>query len=267
MDPKPIIVVDADVLEGLGYLSKLCGDKFFIVGAAARDILMQHHRINPLRATRDADLAVRTSSWANYEKMRIQLMEIGFQEQRAMYKFGYKTAIFDIIPFGDILNGKSEILWPQDGKIMNMIGFDDAFRTAHIFKTITGFDVRIASLSSLVMLKIIAWNDRPRERPQDPADIASIIENYLDAGNFDRLYVEHSDLVEMETYTMNRAGAALIGRDLSRLCSQDSIIQIKQILERELALAEASVFFQQMAGSENLDSQLGKISLMHSYLK
>lgn len=126
---------------------------------------MQHHKLQPSGATRDADLAVQVSDWVNYKDLRIQLIASGFREQRATYNFIYHTAIFDIIPFGGILNGRSEMLWPQDGKIMNMLGFDDAFRTAHKFKTSAGIDIRIASLSSLVMLKVIAWNDRPRERP------------------------------------------------------------------------------------------------------
>jgi predicted nucleotidyltransferase len=112
------------------------------------------------------------------------------------------------MPFGDILTEKSEILWPEDGKIMNMLGFDDAFRTAHQFRTRMNLTLRIASLSSLVLLKVIAWNDRPSERPQD---INTITKNYLNAGQFDRFYDEHSDLAEMEPYTVERAGAAFIG--------------------------------------------------------
>ncbi|HET9239587.1 MAG TPA: hypothetical protein VFO10_20170 [Oligoflexus sp.] len=227
---------------------------------------MQHHKLRLSRATRDADLAVRVGSWVNYEKIRVQLMGSGFLEQTAMYNFRYKTAIFDIIPFGEILNGKSEILWPQDGKIMNMLGFEDAFRTAHKFRTSTGIEVRIASLSCLVMLKVIAWNDRPRERPQDPVDIDSIIANYLDAGNFDRLYDEHSDLVDMDPYTIDRAGAALIGRDLRVLCSHAARMEMEQILKRELSYSEGSVFFQQMAGFRKIDPYRDRISLMLSQM-
>ncbi len=165
------------------------------------------------------------------------------------------------------MDGKSEILWPQDGKIMNMLGFDDAFRTAHKFRTSTDVSVRIASLSSLVMLKVIAWNDRPHERPQDPADINAIIDNYLEAGNFDRFYDENSDLVEMENYTIERAGAALIGRDLHQLCSRGPIVELKRILQKELELSERSLFFQQMAGYNNIEPYIGKIEIMLSNIE
>jgi predicted nucleotidyltransferase len=267
MDAKLMIELDADVLAGLGHLNRICGNSYFVVGAAARDILMQYHKLQPSRATRDADLAVQVSGWVNYENLRIQLIASGFREQSTTHSLTYQSAIFDVIPFGGILNGKSEILWPQDGKIMNMLGFDDAFRTAHKFKTTTGSDVRIASLSSLVMLKVIAWNDRPRDRPQDPADVNSIIENYLDAGNLDRFYDEHSDLVEMERFTMERAGAGLIGRDLYTLCSNRPLMEMRHILERELALAEESIFFQQMAGNRSLDPYFDKISFMLSQMR
>ncbi|WP_141731387.1 nucleotidyl transferase AbiEii/AbiGii toxin family protein [Oligoflexus tunisiensis] len=267
MDKAPLIDIDKDVLEGLNHLHKLCSDNFIIVGAAARDILMQYHKLQPSRATRDADLAVRIGSWDLYADLKARLIGLGFRQQRAEYNFHYKTAIFDIMPFGDIQTNKSEILWPQDGKVMNMLGFDDAFRTAHKFRTDNNIEIRIASLSSLVLLKTIAWNDRPRERPQDPMDIDTIISNYLEAGNFDRFYDENSDLAEMKNFTMERAGAALIGRDLYRLCSNRALEEMKGILERELDLSEISVFFQQMARRKNISVCIDQIQAMLSNMK
>lgn len=267
MDKNPLVNFDKDVLEGLDHLGKVCGDNFIIVGAAARDILLQQHNIRPARATRDADLAVRIGSWDAFKKLRQHLISVGFKEYQAHYRFHYKAAIFDIMPFGDILTEKSEILWPEDGKIMNMLGFDDAFRTAHQFRTRMNLTLRIASLSSLVLLKVIAWNDRPSERPQDPQDINTIIKNYLDAGHFDRFYDEHSDLVEMDPYTVERAGAALIGRDLQRLCSHKPLEKMKQILERELQMVDASLFFQQMAGAENMALAMELVRIMLSNMK
>ncbi len=267
MDKKPLVNLEKDMLEGLDHLGKVCGDDFIIVGAAARDILLQQHNIRPVRATRDADLGVRIGSWDAFKKLRGHLISVGFKETKVPHRFHYKAAIFDIMPFGDILTGKSEILWPEDGKIMNMLGFDDAFHTAHQFRTSTNLTLRIASLSSLVLLKVIAWNDRPTERPQDPQDINTIIKNYLDAGHFDRFYDEHSDLSEMDPYTVERAGAALIGRDLQRLCSHNPLEKIKQILERELQLADGSRYFQQMAGAENLALAMDLVRVMLSNMK
>jgi predicted nucleotidyltransferase len=95
----------------------------------------------------------------------------------------------------------------------------------------------------------------------------TIIKNYLDAGHFDRFYDEHSDLVEMDPYTVERAGAALIGRDLQRLCSHKPLEKMKQILERELQLVDASLFFQQMAGAENMALAMELVRIMLSNMK
>ncbi|RYZ90433.1 MAG: hypothetical protein EOP04_03920 [Proteobacteria bacterium] len=244
------VILGEDVAEGLYIVQELCGDNFILVGAAARDIILEKHGLSPERATRDADLAIRIKNWEIYAELRLKLIKKGFQQTRTQYNFTFKRAIFDIIPFGEIATEKSEILWPQDGKVMNMLGFEEAFNTSPRFTTKKNLKVRIASLASLVMLKTIAWKDRPRERTQDPLDIRTIISNYLDAGNFERFYDEHSDLVDMEPYTIERGGAALLGRDLLLLCSKDTLARVTSILKAELDNSQNSLFFRQMSTSD-----------------
>ena len=264
MDKIEKIEFDAHVTEGIQILHDLIGEKFILVGAAARDILLAMHNIKPERATRDVDFAVRVEDWDIYNELRRRLIEKGFKENRAPHIFIFKTATFDIIPFGEITTEKSEILWPQDGRVMTMLGFEEAFNTSHRFTTSKELRIHIASLASLVMLKIIAWKDRPTERSQDPLDISTIMRRYFDAGNRDRFYDDHSELADMEPFTVERAGAALLGRDLKKICAKSTLAKIKSILEDELHDVEASLFFQQMSRAVDLDSQIELIKLMLS---
>lgn len=267
MDEIYVIKLDKDVAEGIQILYEELGDTFILVGAAARDIVLAAHKLTPERATRDTDLAIRVKSWEIYESLREKLTERGFIEKRARYNFSYKQAVFDIFPFGEITSGKSEILWPQDGKVMSVLGFEEAFKTCHRFELSGKLQLRIASLASLVMLKIISWSDRPHERSQDPLDISTIIYKYIDAGNSDRLYDDHSSIADMETYTLERAGAALLGRDLKILCSPMTLLKVSDILENELNDVESSVFFSQMSRSRPFESQVDLVRLMLSEMK
>jgi predicted nucleotidyltransferase len=62
-----------------------------------------------------------------------------------------------------------------------------------------------------------------------------ILENYLDAGNRDRLYEGHWDLVDIENFDYVRAGARLLGRDIASIGQSETIERIRQILVKETA--------------------------------
>ncbi|MBF0441605.1 MAG: hypothetical protein HQK54_06845, partial [Oligoflexales bacterium] len=186
-------------------------------------------------------------NWEVYEKIRLKLLESGFEKTQIKSRVRFKLVTIDLIPFGGVESSKNEIIWPEDGRVMNMIGFDEVYKTAHRVFTPSRHEIRIASLAGLVLLKIVAWSDRPLERSQDPQDIAIIIKNYFDAGNEDRFYEENSDLVELDPFTVERAGAALIGRDLKKICNNKSLSAIISILKKELKKADKSLFLQQMS--------------------
>jgi predicted nucleotidyltransferase len=84
-------------------------------------------------------------------------------------------------------------------------------------------------------MKLISWGDRPQERTRDAVDLAFILEVYLDAGNNERLFEKHIDLVEVENFDYVRAGARLLGRDLARIGEPETIGRIREILARETA--------------------------------
>lgn len=62
---------------------------------------------------------------------------------------------------------------------MSLVGFRLAFADAVTIEIASGFTVRVASLRSLVVLKIAAYLDRPLERGSDLADIAHILSEFL----------------------------------------------------------------------------------------
>jgi predicted nucleotidyltransferase len=76
---------------------------------------------------------------------------------------------------------------------------------------------RIVSIAGLVILKFIAWSERHRTAPgKDAYDLQLILTHYLDAGNLQRLYESHADLIDAD-FDYPLVSARLAGRDASAL--------------------------------------------------
>jgi len=217
------------------------GLAFFVVGATARDMIFELGHGRPSRrATNDKDFGVRVSSWAEFEKLTESLMITGlFKETKEVQRLVYRGELLvDILPFGGIAGAQGEIRWPPDGAVvMSMVGFEDAYRAALgvRVRATPPLDILVASTPGLAIMKLISWADRPQERSRDAVDLAFILERYLDAGNHDRLFEKHIDLVEVENFDYVRAGARLLGRDLARIGEPETIGRITEILARETA--------------------------------
>jgi len=107
---------------------------FFIVGATARDIILEHQfDISPGRATIDIDIAVLIDRWDKFETLKDRLVHSGKfrlsrQKQRLIYDDHFPV---DIIPFGMIANEDGSITWPPDHEIrMSTTGFQECFQHA-----------------------------------------------------------------------------------------------------------------------------------------
>lgn len=92
----------------------------------------------------------------------------------------------------------------------------------------------------MVILKFVAWSERHRIAPgKDAYDLRTMLTHYLDAGNFQRLFEDHADLVDAD-FDYPMASARLAGRDASELLhrhgdhSQLVRKQVNNILEAEV---------------------------------
>ena len=109
----------------------------------------------------------------------------------------------------------------------------------------TGHHFKVASLSSIVLLKLIAYDDRPEQRAKDGRDVGSIIQHYFDL-EAERIYEHHSDLfTEAENDNeLQDIAATVIGREIKITIGENSALlqRVKTILEREIKLGEKSSF-------------------------
>jgi predicted nucleotidyltransferase len=241
---------------------------FFIVGATARDLIFEHgFGIKSGRATRDVDLAVQVTNWDEFETLKNSLIKTGqFSETRMTQRLQYQETIpVDIVPFGAITGADGSITWPPDFDIrMSVIGFDDAFRDAIPvrLREEPQLNVLVASPTSLAVLKLISWKERAPENTRDAIDLNFIIRCYLDIGNHERLQEEHRDLVD-EDFDYIRAGARLLGRDISRVLGEESIGVLQQILEEQTNEADRYPLVEDMSRGATAEEYEENLALLN----
>jgi predicted nucleotidyltransferase len=123
----------------------------------------------------------------------------------------------DIIPFGGVAENGDFIEWPPNSSFkMSVTGFRECYQ--HVVQVkITDkpeLAINVVSLAGLTILKLISWHERSDRRQKDASDLIFtdlifIIQNYLDAGNLERLFEEASDIVDSGDYNYE-AGSAFI---------------------------------------------------------
>ncbi len=234
--------IDKRRLDAIEKIAEIAGSlkiPFFIVGASARDFLLSYgHDIATIRATLDVDIGVRVPDWDRYEKLGKGLIKTGeFMACEEAHRFRSKGGIFvDLIPFGPIADSNHNIKWPPSQEVvMKILGFEESFRHAHTLRLRSKpvLDVKIATLAGLALMKIISWKDKYPERDRDAIDLALIIQNYTDAGNFDRILNEESDLFDSEDFDYVRAGARVLGRDMADILTSQVEKEVLDILNKE----------------------------------
>jgi predicted nucleotidyltransferase len=212
---------------------------FFIVGATARDIILEHQfDINTWRATLDIDIGVFISEWDQFNTLKSELIRstrfsLSEQKQRLLYDNNLPV---DIIPFGAIENEDGSITWPPNHEIrMDNAGFQECFQHAAPVKLSSNPEliVKIVSLAGLAILKFISWGDNPERRIKDAPDLFLIMRHYLDAGNLDRFFDEGIDIIEEDSYDYDIASARFLGRDIVNISTPSTKAKLIEILERE----------------------------------
>lgn len=250
VDPAAI----GHIWPALDVLRAACGEVgvgFVVVGAAARDLLLEHvYGVRRLRATKDVDAAVAVRGWEEYEAVIGQLVGAhGFERAREHHRVRRDALVVDVVPFGEIAAGTSHVEWPGATTAMSVLGYQEAYEAAVGIAADAGPPVRVASLPGVGVLKLVAWGEAPHRRAQDPVDLCAIMTSY-DGVVGDRLYVDHADLLEEEPFDLRVASSRVYGRDMAPLLRtaelRDTLLRTLEANTRDgydsrLALAMGSV--------------------------
>ena len=220
--------------------------EFYVIGATARDIIMQQLLDTASRRrTRDLDIAIAIPDWDTFEQVKQNLIADGFEKSRDMQqRFYYGEYELDIVPYGVVAKEDDNIYWPPEEVVaMSVKGFDEVLSEAIMVSIDDEFKVKIASLHGLFLLKFNAWLDRNAKTGKDAEDMSFILFNYFMA-NLDREI--HQEVYDWENFDEYIVGGYWLAHDLVALLDARQLNYYKEVIEAELTKEEESRLINQM---------------------
>ncbi len=228
------------------------GVKFFVIGATARDIILEINGEQSGRRTQDIDIAITIDKWEQFQKISEELTKLESfskdktQKQRFLYLDKFQL---DIVPYGEIMGENDKIYWPPDQSIaMSVLGFHEAQKETISITLDEKIEFEVVNLVGIFLLKIVAWNDRNHKGNKDADDLLFILKNYLNI-NDQRAATEHyEEVYEIDNYTELKASASILGIDLKELVKDNPklIDFLINTLNLDLEKKEASKLLNQM---------------------
>ena len=148
-------------------------DRLLVIGAAA--VACQIGLT--WRGTVDLDLSIATGL-AGYAG---KLQGLGWRRERGASQrwTTRKGDPVDVIPGAPALVRRGALSWPEGGVAMSLVGFRLAYADSVPVALSPRTKARVASLRSLVVLKMAAYLDRPWERETDLGDMAHMLSRFL----------------------------------------------------------------------------------------
>lgn len=230
---RATIVEVATAAEGLGI-------SFIIVGAMARDLILHHVYGAPIkRGTNDIDFGIQISAWDEFNRLKETLFETGYSEDKQVQRLKDPGGRYvDIVPFGPLQDIDANVGFPPKGDFkMSVLGFQEALDNSInvVIQKDPVVTAPVVSPQGLALLKIIAWEDRAREkRGKDALDLAYLLGTYERVcGIGDRAYASEG-LMESVDWDLTIACAYLLGQDTAAITKVTTRKKAGDILNKAL---------------------------------
>ena len=202
------------------------GIDFYLVGAVARDVWMSGiNKIAPRRTTGDIDFAVLINDKGIYEALKNYLVST---EEFHPYKGNAFVLIWkgilevDLLPFGAIEDEDGRVTTNGIGLTnISLQGFSEVYEEGLPILDLEGeHQFKFCTLPGIVLLKMIAWDDRPEIRRDDIKDISDILNNFFNMYD-NEIWENHSDLFVDEKDDLKHIAARVMGREMSKIANRN----------------------------------------------
>jgi predicted nucleotidyltransferase len=253
--------IDKDTVELFRTVDKLIQQlaiPYVVIGATARDIVLHYgYGAGVERATQDVDFAIEVATWAAFDALKQKLVETGFELTREQHRLTSPSgAVVDIVPFGEVEGEQGSIAWPPKGDVvMSVLGFQEAcdHATKVRIDDIPELVVPIATPEGMVLLKLIAWTDRARDkRGKDALDLAYILSSYESIPKVRDVLYSSDDSTIMERYgwDITLAAAYLLGREADSIAVEQTRAEIRQLIDGNMRDCSMDQLITEMCGSQ-----------------
>jgi predicted nucleotidyltransferase len=237
---------------------------YYLIGAFARDLWMNHIETLPVRRTTlDVDFSIYISSHDTFIALKDYLKESeGFQADKEPYRLhAPDETIIDLIPFGGI--ERDHMVYLEGSPPMDLSVFGNMQVLAHAANIqLNGVDFKICTLPGLCILKLIASHEKPERLAKDLGDFYYILENYFEIAG-DTIYEsEYEDLID-EDFVPLIAAAKMLGRQLLPILNDSAVLKntFAAILDK-LKQGFLDPEIDQMYLHEPADQQIKRIKLV-----
>lgn len=235
---------------------------YYLIGASAIALELLKDGIKPSRGTKDIDFAIMISSIKDFEIIVEELEKYGFNKVEApwtLYHPKYNVAI-DLLPFGEIEENFT-VNFNERYTDLHVLGFSEVLKDVSIVE-IEDKSVQIPTLPGMVILKLIAWSDRPEERGSDLYDILRIIEHYFEL-EYDEIIENHNDTFPEENFDRLKIAARVLGRKTNKFLNVSEAIKerIQSTIDKNTVSPETSEIAKQWIQNKDWDLEYAHMLL------
>lgn len=201
---------------------------FFILGALARDINLLSEGFSPVRITKDVDIAAFIPKPKKFDEIMEELVksyrfnQVKTNPVRLVHE---SSIIVDILPFNQLTSQNTEmIVFGSAFANFNLKGLNEVFENGIEEFFIENDDqYSVVTPAAIILLKFLAYNDKPDWRLKDLEDIAHLFLKYFDL-NETEIFEHHNDLFENDR-DLQTISARVIGRKLRLILAPNDVLK------------------------------------------
>lgn len=224
-------VLTSAQLSDLASINQVCaelGADVVVIGAMSLLI----HFGNLGRYTRDIDLTV-ALDLEEFGGLTARLTAVEWTRAPKLEHrwIAPQKTIVDLLPAGPGLRGHGSITWPESQFTMSLAGFEHVFANAVKLSLPEGTVISVAALSSVALLKMIAYMEDPYKRAKDLQDIRLILSRYEQGS--DRLFSDAVFDAQLSDFAFT--GALLLGIDMRDLVARSERRYVEEFVQRLLS--------------------------------
>ena len=210
--------------------------EFIIVGAIARNIWYVHNDMKA-RGTKDIDFGIYVPHVDQYNKLRAALVDnYGYviSSQNAFCLMTPDEKQIDLLPFGEIENEGQVMIEGKGLTRISLDGFNEVYQFGATEVLIGEETYKSCSIPGIVILKLIAFDDRPNRRIKDVIDINSICLHYPSIET-ELIWNEYNDLYE-QGLEHQEVGVVVLGSEMKKMIKGN-----KKLEERLLGIFDRAI--------------------------
>ncbi|MGH1339079.1 MAG: hypothetical protein ACRBFS_23380 [Aureispira sp.] len=258
------------ILYDLRQASSELGIDFFGIGALARNVWFLTNQ-EQSRGTKDLDFAVYVPNLATYQALKAKLVDdysytITANNDFCLISPPPDQVPLDLLPFEAIEGQENDILTIKTILSVNLDGFLEVYTNGLIDVEIEGDTFQVCSIPSVVVLKLISYDDRPENRPNDPIDINAILQYYPDLET-EMIWEEYTFLYETDEEELSpyNIGIKVLGYEVGKIISKNQRLTkriltiLQQAIQLESNLAERMI---QDAVEETVENKCRLLTLL-----